>query len=137
MKKAKKKFLKLPEYPGGREAFKKYIKSSLNYPAEAINMKIEGIVYLSAQVDDNWNVLDVEVDKGLGAGCDEEAVRLIKSVRFGGAKNRGFRIRSRKKFKIEFRLPRKQSVKYNLTKSKKNNTDNNPARSYSYTIRSK
>ncbi len=105
MKHSKKKFLNLPEYPGGKEAFKAYIKSNLKYPEEALRQKVEGIVHLKAEIDDNGHVGDVVVEKGLGAGCDEEAVRLIKNIRFGGVKNRGVRVKNRKKFRIEFKLP--------------------------------
>jgi len=36
MKNSKKRFLKLPEYPGGKEAFKKYIRTNIRYPSEAL-----------------------------------------------------------------------------------------------------
>jgi len=105
MKHREKKFLKRPEYPGGKEAFRQYVKSNLKYPEEALAKGIGGIVYLSARIDDNGEVSDVEVEKGIGGGCDEEAVRLISSVHFGKVKNRGLRVSTRKKFRIEFRLP--------------------------------
>jgi TonB family protein len=135
MKNPKKRFLKLPEYPGGKEAFKKYIRTNMIYPPEALEKKIEGIVQLVAEIDDNGNVLDVEIKKGLGAGCDEEAVRLIKNVVFGGVKNRGIRLRTRKIFKIEFKLPHNKKIKYNLTKSNKNiPNEKKQNKKYSYTI---
>jgi len=105
MKHPEKKFLKRPEYPGGKEAFRQYVKSNLKYPEEALEKGIGGIVYLSARIDDNGEVSDVEVERGIGGGCDEEAVRLISSVHFGKVKNRGLRVTTRKKFRIEFRLP--------------------------------
>jgi len=136
MKNSKKRFLKLPEYPGGKEAFKKYIRTNMRYPQEALEKKIEGIVQLAAEIDDNGNVLDVGIEKELGAGCDEEAVRLIKNIIFGGVKNRGIRLKSRKIFKIEFKLPpEKKKIKYNLIKSNKNLiTGKKQSKKYSYTI---
>jgi protein TonB len=112
MKNAKKKFLNRPEYPGGKEAFKAYVKSHLVYPEEAKQKRIEGVVQLLAQIDDNGNVGEVTVENGIGGGCDEEAVRLIKNVQFGSVKNRGVRLKTRKRFRIEFKLPqgRKKSV---------------------------
>ena len=68
MRKSRKIFLKLPEYPGGKEAFRKYIRTNMVYPPEALQKRIEGIVQLAAEIDDNGNVLDVEVKKGIGAG---------------------------------------------------------------------
>ncbi|MCD6355300.1 MAG: TonB family protein, partial [Prolixibacteraceae bacterium] len=87
MKKSNKQFLKLPEYPGGKEAFKKYIKSNLVYPQKALEKRVEGTVFVIAEIDDNGNVLQIEIEKGIGSGCDEEAGRLIKNIRFGGVKN--------------------------------------------------
>ena len=138
MKNSNKKFLKLPEYPGGKEALKKYIKENLKYPEEALQKQIEGIVQLVAQIDDNGHVVGVMIEKGLGAGCDEEATRLIKNVRFGGVKNRGVRLKTKKKFKIEFKLPPKRKISYNLTKttSKEKNDQKEPEQNqkYSYSI---
>ncbi len=142
MKEKHKKFLNLPEYPGGKEAFKKYIKENLKYPEEALEKQIEGVVQLVAQIDDNGHVVDVSIEKGLGAGCDKEAARLIKNVQFGGVKNRGVRLKTRKKFKIEFKLPPKRKVNYNFTKPTSSDVDNEknsqkkPAQNqkYSYSI---
>ncbi len=132
-----KKFLKRPEFPGGKEAFKAYIKKNLVYPEIALAEKTEGIVYLSTQIDDNGEVKEVTVEKGIGGGCDEEAVRLIKNVKFGAVKNRGVRLKAKQRFRIEFRLPeKKKSVSYQLKKSLKTNpSEQKPEiKKYSYTI---
>lgn len=100
----KKKFLKYPEYPGGKADFKQYILDNLHYPEQALKNHIEGVVYLSAEVNDNGQVIGVTVDRGLGYGCDEEAVRLISGMHFGGVTNRGFRLKTRKRFRIRFSL---------------------------------
>jgi TonB family protein len=133
--KKNKVFLHLPEYPGGKTAFKNYLRTNLIYPAEAKHNKVQGIVHLIAEIDDNGNVNEITVEKGIGAGCDEEAVRLIKNVRFGGVKNRGIRVKTRKKFKIEFKLPPERSVKYFLkSDSKVNNNKKSPDSTFNYTI---
>ena len=137
MSNSPKKFLKRPEFPGGKEAFKAYIKKNLNYPEEAIEKNIEGVVYLITQIDDNGDINEVTVEKGIGGGCDEEAVRLINNVKFGAVKNRGVRLKTRQRFRIEFRLPKKKkSVKYHLKKSSKTNpSEQKPEiKRYSYTI---
>jgi len=139
MKNAKKKFLKRPEFPGGKEAFKVYVKSHLVYPEEAKQNRIEGVVHLMAQIDDNGNVGEVIVENGIGSGCDEEAVRLIKNVQFGSVKNRGVRLKTRKQFRIEFKLPRRQKkISYSVTPAQKTpSSDKQPqsGKTYSYTIR--
>ena len=141
MKHSKKRFLNLPEYPGGKEAFKAYIKSNLKYPEEALRRKIEGIVHLKAEIDDNGHVGNVVVEKGLGAGCDEEAVRLIKNVRFGGVKNRGVRVKNRKKFRVEFKLPpEKRKIVYQMKKPRQKPSqepDKSQPETYTYHVQLK
>ena len=136
MNKHKKTFLKLPEYPGGKEAFKKYIRSNLKYPEMALLSRTQGIVFLTAEIDDKGNVGEVIVNKGLGKGCDEEAQRLIKNVRFGSVKNRGVHVKSTRRFKIEFKLPPKPKIVYEIISeqsAKKIQTEN--TQNYSYTVR--
>ncbi len=134
MKKKKKKFLKLPEFPGGKEAFREYIKENQIYPKEALLKKVEGVVFLSAEIDDNGNILDVSVEKPVGAGCDEEAVRLIRNVQFGKVKNKGRRVKIRRKFKIEFKLPLKKKINYSVSENKTKITGKKSDQIYSYTI---
>lgn len=105
--KKKKHFLKLPEFPGGKEEFQKYILDNLNYPPSAIEHNIQGTVYLSAHVDDEGNVSGIRVDKGIDFGCDDEAIRLIEGIHFGAVSNRGLRVKSRKKFRIQFKQEKK------------------------------
>lgn len=145
----KKRFIKLPEYPGGKEEFRKYIHENLKYPESALNAGIQGVVHISAEINDNGDVLEVLVEKGLGHGCDEEAVRLVKGCQFGGVKNRGIRLKTRKKFRIPFQLKTSdtkstaaaQNVVYNFKPSAErsemdqNQPDNpKPGKVYSYTI---
>jgi TonB family protein len=137
MKHAAKKFLKRPEFPGGKEAFRAFVKKQLVYPEEALRKKLEGTVYLSVQIDDNGKVRDVTVDRGIGSGCDEEAIRLIKSVRFGAVKNSGIRLKTWQRFRIEFRLPlNKRNINYHIKKSSETNiqVQKKKTQSYSYTI---
>ncbi len=138
----KKKFLKLPEYPGGKEELRKYVNENLKYPEEAVKNKIEGFVLLTAQIDDNGEVLSASVDKGIGYGCDEEAIRLIEGLHFGGVKNRGMRVTTKKKFKIQFKLKKdlqensstQRTIKYNY-KTKIVSKENAPVKAvYSYTV---
>lgn len=132
-----KKFPKLPEYPGGKEAFRKYIKENLVYPKEALDKRIEGVVYLTADVDDNGKVYRVNVENGIGAGCDEEAIRLVKGAHYYAVKNKGIRVKTKKRFRIEFKLPPTQKVNYKLiaTKSKNETKEASPSTTYSYSVK--
>ena len=134
MKNPKNKFLNLPQIPGGKEALKKYIETNLIYPEKARNSRIEGIVHLIAEIDDNGKVTQVEIVKGLAGGCNDEAIRLIKNVQFGGVKNKGVRIKTKKRFKIKFQLPPENKVNYNLVMKKDKEPKSDVVKSYSYTI---
>lgn len=109
-----KKFLNLPLYPGGKEAFQKFIRENLRYPEEALKQKIEGKVYIDYQVNDNGEVIDAHINKGIGYGCDEEAIRIIKLLRYDKVRNRGMRVTSTMKTSINFKLNEvKQGMQYN------------------------
>ncbi|MBW6537303.1 MAG: energy transducer TonB [Mariniphaga sp.] len=137
MKHSTKKFLKRPEFPGGKTAFKEYVKKNLVYPGEALEKGVEGVVHLNARIDDNGQISEVVVEKGIGFGCDEEAARLINNIHYGAVSNKGVRVKTRQRFRIEFRLPeKKKSVSYHLKKSLKTKpSEQKPEiKRYSYTI---
>ncbi|MBC7617035.1 MAG: energy transducer TonB [Pedobacter sp.] len=67
-----------PEFPGGMAAWAKFIQKNLKYPYPAQESGVQGKVYLNFVVEKNGSITDVNVVKGIGYGCDEEAVRVIK-----------------------------------------------------------
>ncbi len=141
MKNSKKTFFQLPQIIGGKEAFKKYVEDNLIYPAEAREKSIEGIVHLKAEIDDNGKVIHVEILHGLGDGCNEEAIRLIKKLRFGAVKNKGVRLKTNKRFKIKFQLtpenmliPPENQINYELVSQPKKTNPQGFDKTYSYTI---
>jgi len=66
-----------PVFPGGVQAFYKYIDSSLKYPRVASILGLTGKVYLTFVVDKDGSITDVKPIKCLGAGCESEAVRVV------------------------------------------------------------
>ena len=68
----------MPRFPGGDSELMKFFSENLVYPEIAKRAGIEGRVILSFIVDKNGNIIDVEVAKSIGAGCDEEAMRVLK-----------------------------------------------------------
>lgn len=81
---------------GGTPAFFKYISEHLKYPPQARRMAVEGRVYCEFVVNRDGTIQDVKVTRGIGAGCDEEAIRVIKSSPpWKPAKQRGRPVRSR------------------------------------------
>lgn len=91
--------------PGGYEAFYKYVADKLKYPAQARRMGIEGKVYVQFVVDKDGTLTEVQAVKGIGAGCDEEAVRVIKGApKWSPPKQRGKPVKQRIILPITFRL---------------------------------
>lgn len=68
----------LPTYPGGQKAMNQFINLHLKYPQKATEMGISGRVYVQFEVDDKGNITHVKVIRGIGGGCDEEALRIVK-----------------------------------------------------------
>ena len=68
----------LPEFIGGQEDMETFLRTNLIYPKLAKENGVSGIVYVSFKVDKKGNVSDIKVVSGIGGGCDEEAVRIIK-----------------------------------------------------------
>lgn len=69
-----------PAYPGGNEAFAKYLTANIKYPAEARKNKVQGRVITSFVVQKDGSITDVKIMRGIGYGADEEAVRVVKSM---------------------------------------------------------
>ena len=69
-----------PDFPGGIARLGSFIKENLQYPQEAIDAGIEGRVFLSFMVEEDGSITEVKVMKGLGYGCDEEAVRVVSNM---------------------------------------------------------
>jgi periplasmic protein TonB len=70
----------MPTFPGGELEMQKYIAKNIRYPAAASRAGIEGLVVVSFVVGKGGEISEVKVLKGLGAGTDEEAMRVIKSM---------------------------------------------------------
>ncbi|MES2828320.1 MAG: TonB family protein [Bacteroidota bacterium] len=68
-----------PSFPGGMEKFYAYLKKTVKYPPMAQENNIQGKVFLSFVVEKDGSLTDIKVDRKLGGGTDEEAVRVLKS----------------------------------------------------------
>jgi len=94
-----------PDYPGGMSAFYKFVQKKLKYPSQARRMGIEGKVFVQFVVDKQGNITEVKAVRGIGAGCDEEAVRVIKSSpKWKAGKQRGKTVKVRMILPITFKL---------------------------------
>ena len=70
----------MPEFLGGTEDLKRFIHQNLKYPQLARETGISGTVYVQFVVSKYGKIYDVKVLRGIGGGCDEEAIEVIKSM---------------------------------------------------------
>lgn len=100
-----KHFIQQPEFPGGPKELTKFIYANLRYPAAALEAKIEGTVWIEYDIDYKGNVVETRVLQPIGYGCDEEAARVVRMLKFVVGRNRGVRVLFHKKAQIRFKLP--------------------------------
>ncbi|MBC8267034.1 MAG: energy transducer TonB [Flavobacteriales bacterium] len=113
-----KKFVKKPEYPGGSEALKQFVKENLRYPQEASLHRVEGKVFINYEVNDKGKVHSVKLKSGIGYGCDKEAIRIVKLLKYPSQINKGVRINTKFKIAIHFNLPKSKPIQINYVYTK-------------------
>lgn len=69
-----------PKFVGGDEAYFTFLKNNIRYPKRALKEEISGTVYISFVVEKDGSISNVSLAKGIGGGCDEEAMRVISSM---------------------------------------------------------
>jgi protein TonB len=69
-----------PEFPEGASALNYYIEKNLIYPPMAKANNVQGKVLVNLVVDKKGVIKYIKIEKGLGSGCDEEALRLVKKM---------------------------------------------------------
>lgn len=95
----------MPKYPGGLSAFYAYVGKEMKYPTQARKMGVEGKVFIEFIIDKSGALTKVKVIKGIGAGCDKEALRVIKnSPPWLPGKQRGIPVKVKKIIPIVFEL---------------------------------
>ncbi len=95
----------MPEFPGGRAALMKYLAEHIKYPPYAKEAGIQGRVFINFVVEKDGSITNVKVLRGIGGGCDEEAVRVVKNMpKWKPGMQRG------KPVRVSFNLP----VKFTL-----------------------
>jgi protein TonB len=89
-----------PQYPGGEEARMKYLQENIKYPEEAKELGIQGRVFVTFVVEVDGSITDVRVLRGIGGGCDQEAIRVVQNFpKWVPGKQRGVPVR------VQFNLP--------------------------------
>jgi TonB family protein len=99
---------------GGMEEFFKYIGANLRYPAEARQANISGRVFIQFIVNQDGTLSNIEVLRGIGGGCDEEAVRVLSEApAWNPGKQRGLAVRQRMAIPIVFELGTNKASRIN------------------------
>jgi protein TonB len=90
----------MPELIGGLGE----LQSKINYPGMARRAGIEGRVYIQFIVNEQGQVENPRVIRGIGGGADEEALRVVSQAEFKPGMQRGRPVRVQYSLPIFFRL---------------------------------
>ena len=94
-----------PEFPGGMEALMKYLSENIKYPEQAKKENIQGKVYMRFVVERDGSIVDAEILRGIGGGCDEEALRVVNAMpKWEPGKQKGTPVRVQYNLPIVFKL---------------------------------
>lgn len=94
-----------PQFPGGEAARKEFLAKNTDFPQTAREIGIDGTVYLTFVIEKDGSVTDVRILRGIGGGCDEEAVRVVKAMpKWIPGKQRGKPVRVQFNMSIKFTL---------------------------------
>jgi len=95
----------MPEFSGGKNAMFKFISKNIKYPEEAIKQEISGRVFVTFVVEADGEITNIELLRGIGGGCDEEAMRVISIMpKWKSGYQRGVSVRVRFNLPIKFVL---------------------------------
>ncbi len=70
----------MPEFPGGMAKLMGYLGNNIKYPPFAKETNIQGRVFINFVVEPDGKISNVKVLRGIGGGCDEEAIRVVESM---------------------------------------------------------
>jgi periplasmic protein TonB len=95
----------MPSFPGGDEARIKFLTENIKYPQMAKESGISGTVYVTFVINEKGKVADVKVLRGIGGGCDEEAIRVVNLMPpWNAGKQSGKAVRVQFNMPIKFTL---------------------------------
>ena len=95
----------MPSYPGGEQKLMEYVAKNIKYPQIARETGIQGRVYVNFVVEPDGSVSNVSVLRGIGGGCDEEAMRVVKNMpKWKPGKHRGKAVRVQYMLPVNFKL---------------------------------
>jgi protein TonB len=90
----------MPVFVGGEAQLFKFLGKNVKYPAMARDAGISGRVFVTFVIEMNGEITDVKLIRGIGGGCDEEAMRVVKKMpKWKPGKQGGKNVR------VQFNLP--------------------------------
>ena len=97
-----------PRFPGGDDARLYFLRKNIRYPEQAIKNQIQGVVLLVFVIETDGSISNIEVNKKIGGGCDEESIRVTRLMpRWEPGKRNGKAVRVLVRMPIVFRIPGK------------------------------
>lgn len=91
---------KMPEFNGGSKALMEYLRTNINYPEAALKDRIQGRVLVTFVVEPDGLITGIRVIRGIGGGCDKEAMRVVSAMpKWLAGTQRGKAVR------VQFNLP--------------------------------
>ena len=103
-----------PEFPGGTQALYRYLGQNIHYPVEAARAGIHGLIFVLFSINETGDIRNPRIDQGLGAGIDEEALRVVLNMpRWNPAKQMGQTV------SVDYKMPIHFQLESNTLKEKK------------------
>jgi periplasmic protein TonB len=97
-----------PRFPGGDQARFYFLRTNIRYPENAVKAGIQGVVMVVFVIETDGRLSNVEVPKGIGGGCDEEAIRVVRAMPlWEPGKRSGRAVRVLVRMPIVFKIPGK------------------------------
>jgi protein TonB len=86
----------MPSFPGGDQALLRFLSDNLRYPSLALESRIQGLVVVQFIIDEKGQISAPSILRGIGGGCDEEAIRVVQLMpawKPGKQRNRPVKVR--------------------------------------------
>lgn len=98
---------KMPQFPGGEIGLAEYLEKNIVYPDTALQHGIQGKLYITFLIDELGNVTKPKIIRGIGGGCDEEAIRVIQAMpRWTPGMQNGRAVKVQYNLPIRFTMPK-------------------------------
>lgn len=95
----------MPLFSGGDKELFRFLGDNISYPKNALENGTEGLVYVSFIIDEEGAVKDAEILKGIGNGCDQEALRVVNSMpKWNPGKQNGETVKVKYNLPVRFQL---------------------------------